>query len=116
MSADGSGRTRRPWRMLLERDVAEIERRLALLYRANCPKRSAEEMGVHLNTVCTINLARHPVQVRLGRINACKQRCPHYNLQQWRTFGHRAQLTSAPIKIPLLANSRRHERALCRAV
>jgi hypothetical protein len=30
MSADGSGRTRRPFRMLLEREVAEIERRLRL--------------------------------------------------------------------------------------
>lgn len=57
---------RRPFRMLLERDVAEIERRLRL-YRENAPKRIAEELGVHINTVCTINLGRHPVQVRIGR-------------------------------------------------
>jgi hypothetical protein len=64
MSGDGSGRTRRPWRMLLGRDMAEIERRLRL-HRENAPKRIAQEMGVHLNTVCTINLGRHPVQARL---------------------------------------------------
>ncbi len=52
---------RRPFRMLLERDVAEIERRLRL-YRENAPKRIAEELGVHINTVCTVNLGRHPVQ------------------------------------------------------
>jgi hypothetical protein len=63
MTADGSGRVRRPYRMLLERDVAEIERRLQL-YRENCPKRIAEEMGVHANTICTINLGRHPVQAQ----------------------------------------------------
>jgi len=45
--------------MLLERDVAEIERRLRL-YRENAPKRIAQELGVHINTVCTVN--RHPVQ------------------------------------------------------
>jgi hypothetical protein len=56
---------RRPWRMLLERDIAEIERRLEL-YRSNAPKRIAEDMRVHLNTVCTVNLGRHPIQVRLG--------------------------------------------------
>jgi hypothetical protein len=65
MTADGSGRARRPWRMLLERDVAEIERRLRL-YRENTPQRIAEEMGVHVNTVSTINLRRHPIQARLG--------------------------------------------------
>jgi len=65
VSGDGAGRKQRPWRMLLERDVAEIERRLAL-YRANCPKRIAEDLGVHLNTVCTINLGRHPVQALLA--------------------------------------------------
>jgi hypothetical protein len=56
---------KRPWRTLLERDVAEIERRL-VLYRSNTPKRIAEEMRVHLNTVCTINLKRHPIQGRLA--------------------------------------------------
>jgi hypothetical protein len=50
---------------VLERDVAEIERRLRL-YREKAPKRIAEEMGVHLNTVTTINLGRHPVQARLA--------------------------------------------------
>jgi hypothetical protein len=50
--------------MLLGRDMAEIERRLRL-HRENAPKRIAQEMGVHLNTVCTINLGRHPVQARL---------------------------------------------------
>jgi len=52
--------------MLLERDVAEIERRLSL-YRENCPKRIAEEMGVHINTVSKVNLGLHPVQARIGR-------------------------------------------------
>jgi hypothetical protein len=61
----GDGATRRRWRMLLERDVAEIERRLRL-YRENCPKRICQDMGVHPNTVCAINLGRHPVQARLG--------------------------------------------------
>jgi len=51
--------------MLLERDVAEIERRLAL-YRANCPKRICEELRVHPNTVTKIHLGRHPVQARLS--------------------------------------------------
>jgi hypothetical protein len=51
--------------MLIERDVAEIERRLSL-YRANTPKRIAQEMGVHQNTVTTINLKRHPIQMRLA--------------------------------------------------
>jgi hypothetical protein len=49
---------------LLERDVAEIERRLQL-YRENNPKRIAEELGVHINTVTAINLGRHHVQLRL---------------------------------------------------
>jgi hypothetical protein len=61
--ADGSGRVGRPFRMLLERDVAEIERRTAL-YRENCPKRIAEDMGVHINTVSKVNLGLHPVQAR----------------------------------------------------
>jgi hypothetical protein len=52
--------------MLLERDVAEIERRLRL-YRDNAPKRIAEQLGVHINTVCTVNLGRHPVQIRTWR-------------------------------------------------
>lgn len=52
--------------MLLERDVAEIERRLRL-YRENAPKRIAEDLQVHVNTVCSINLGRHPVQVRLRK-------------------------------------------------
>jgi FixJ family two-component response regulator len=56
----------RACRMLLERDVAEIERRLAL-YRANSSKRIAQDLGVHLNTVTTINLGRHAVQQRLRR-------------------------------------------------
>lgn len=64
MSGDGSGR--RPFRMLLERDVAEIERRLRL-HRENSPKRIAAELHVHTNTVSRINLGRHPVQARLGR-------------------------------------------------
>jgi hypothetical protein len=64
MSADGLGRTRRPWRMLLERDVAEIERRLRL-YRENCPKRICQDMGVHQNTVTKIHLGRHPIQARV---------------------------------------------------
>lgn len=62
MSGDGS-RQRRPWRMLLERDVAEVERRLAL-YRSNTPQRIASEMGLHLNTITKINLGRHPIQAR----------------------------------------------------
>jgi hypothetical protein len=57
--------TRRPWRYLLERDIAEVERRLRL-YRANTPKRIAEEMQMHPNTVSKINLGRHSVQARLG--------------------------------------------------
>ena len=61
---DAMSAQRRPFRMLLERDVAEIERRLRL-YRENAPKRIAEELGVHINTVCTVNLGRHPVQARL---------------------------------------------------
>jgi hypothetical protein len=56
---------RRPWRMLIERDVAEIERRLRL-YRENSPKRIAAELGVHENTITRINLGRHPIQVRLA--------------------------------------------------
>jgi hypothetical protein len=39
MSGDGSGdvRARRAWRYLTEREVLEVERRLAL-YRSNAPK------------------------------------------------------------------------------
>ena len=58
-------RARRPWRRLLERDVAEIERRLQL-HRQHAPKRIAAEMRVHENTVSKINLGRHPVQMRIG--------------------------------------------------
>ena len=61
----GAAMNRRPWRMLIERDVAEIERRLEL-YRRNSPKRIAAEMGVHQNTVTIINLQRHPIQLRLA--------------------------------------------------
>jgi hypothetical protein len=57
--------TRRPWRYLLELDIAEVERRLRL-YRANTPKRIAEEMRLHPNTISTINLGRHPIQARLA--------------------------------------------------
>jgi hypothetical protein len=39
---------------LLERDVLEIERRLAL-HRENTPKRIAVELRVHPNTISTIN-------------------------------------------------------------
>lgn len=56
---------RRPWRTLIERHVAEIERRLRL-YRENAPKRIAAELGLHENTVCKINLGRHPIQARLA--------------------------------------------------
>jgi hypothetical protein len=62
--------------MLLERDVAEIERRLAL-YRANSPKRIAQELGVHQNTVTTINLGRHVVQQRLR--GECKRAPANHN-------------------------------------
>ena len=65
MSGDGASRGRRPGGMLIERDVAEIERRLRQ-YRENAPKRIAEEMRVHQNTVTTINLKRHPIQLRLA--------------------------------------------------
>jgi hypothetical protein len=65
VSGDGASRGRRPGGMLIERDVAEIERRLRQ-YRENAPKRIAEEMGVHPNTVCAINLGRHPIQARLA--------------------------------------------------
>jgi hypothetical protein len=51
---------------LLERDVLEIERRLAL-HRENTPKRIAVELRVHPNTISAINLGRHPVQARFGR-------------------------------------------------
>jgi hypothetical protein len=51
--------------MLLEREVAEIERRLRL-HRDNAPKRIAADLAVHENAVSKINLGRHPVQVRLG--------------------------------------------------
>lgn len=54
---------------LLESDIAEIERRL-LLYRLNAPKRIAEDLGVHINTVTTVNLGRHPVQIRLRQPRA----------------------------------------------
>lgn len=64
MSADGPAR--RPWRYLTERDVREVERRLAL-YRSNAPKLIAAELKLHPNTVCAINLGRHPIQARLGR-------------------------------------------------
>jgi hypothetical protein len=50
--------------MLLERDVAEIERRLAL-HRGNCVTRICADMGVHANTVSVIRLGRHPLQTRL---------------------------------------------------
>jgi hypothetical protein len=56
---------RRPWRYLLERDIAEVERRLRL-YRANTRKRIAEEIRLHPNTIRTINLGRHPIQARLA--------------------------------------------------
>jgi hypothetical protein len=56
---------RRLWRTLIERDIAEVERRLRL-YRANTPKRIAEEMRLHPNTISTINLGRHPIQARLA--------------------------------------------------
>jgi hypothetical protein len=62
VSGDGSGR--RPRRMLIERDVAEIERRLAL-YRENAPKRIAADMHCHINTVNAVALHRHSVQRRL---------------------------------------------------
>lgn len=65
MTGDGSGRVRRPWRMLIERDVAEIERRLEL-YRGNAPKRITADLNVHPNTITKINLGRHPVQARLA--------------------------------------------------
>jgi hypothetical protein len=51
--------------MLLERDVAEIERRLKL-YRENCPKRICEDLGIHQNTVTKVHLGRHPIHARLG--------------------------------------------------
>ncbi len=66
MTADGSGQVRRPLRMLLERDVAEIERRLTL-YRANTPKAIAADMGVHINTVSKINLGLHRCRCRARR-------------------------------------------------
>jgi len=53
--------------MLLERDVAEIARRLRL-YRENCPKYIAEERGVYPNTVAKVQLVWHPVQTRLSRL------------------------------------------------
>jgi hypothetical protein len=56
---------RRPWRYMTERDATEIKRRLRL-YRENAPKRIAEEMRVHLNTVTVVNLGRHPIQARLA--------------------------------------------------
>ena len=62
MPGDG-GRVRRPWRMLLERGVAEIERRLRL-YRSSAPKAIAADMGMHINAVSKVNLGQHPVQTR----------------------------------------------------
>ena len=56
-----------PWRMLLDRDVAEIERRLRI-YRENCPKRIAEDLRVHPNTISGINLGLHPVKARIGAL------------------------------------------------
>jgi hypothetical protein len=76
---------RRPWRYLLERDIAEVERRLRL-YRANTPKRIAEEMGLHINTICVINLGRHPVQARLATEGGVGARVP----------GRREDRTRAP--------------------
>jgi hypothetical protein len=55
----------RPWRTLLERDITEIERRLRL-YRENAPKRIAADLGLHENTICKINLGKHPIQARLA--------------------------------------------------
>ena len=63
MSGDGSAR--RPWRYLTERDVTEVERRLAL-YRSNTPQRIAADLGLHPNTITKINLGRHPIQARLA--------------------------------------------------
>lgn len=65
MSADGSA-NRPAGAPLIEADVREIERRLRL-HRANSPKRIAAELHVHPNTICQINLGRHPVQQRLRR-------------------------------------------------
>ena len=56
---------RRPWCTLIERDIADVERR-PRLYRAKTPKRIAEDMGRHPNTISTINLRRHPIQARLA--------------------------------------------------
>jgi hypothetical protein len=56
---------RRPWRYLIESDVAEIQRRLKR-YRENAPKKIASDLGVHLNTVTVVNLGRHPIQARLS--------------------------------------------------
>ncbi len=63
MSADGTSR-RPPGAPLLEADVFEIMRRLAL-HKAHAPKRIAAELRVHLNTISAINLGRHPVQARI---------------------------------------------------
>jgi hypothetical protein len=65
---------RRPWRMLLERDVAEVERRLRL-HRENAPKRIAADLQLHPNTVSRINLGRHPVQLRLSSFVRRVGRC-----------------------------------------
>jgi hypothetical protein len=62
---------RRPCGPLLESDIAEIERRL--LYRLNAPKRIAKDLGVHINTVTTINLGRHPVQIRLRQLRTTRR-------------------------------------------
>jgi hypothetical protein len=66
---------RRPWRMLIERDVAEIARRLRL-YRENAPKRIAAEMRVHVNTVTVVNLGRHPIQARCALPDYIRRRDP----------------------------------------
>jgi hypothetical protein len=50
-----NGTRRRPFRMLIERDVAEIERRLEL-YRENAPKRIAADLNIQPNTITKINL------------------------------------------------------------
>jgi hypothetical protein len=46
-------------------EEVRAERRLSL-YRENCPKRIAEDMGVHINTVSKVNLGLHPVQARIA--------------------------------------------------
>ena len=58
---------RRPFRTLLERDVAEVEPRLRL-QRENAPRRIAADLRLHRNTASLINLGRHPVQPRLSSL------------------------------------------------